>query len=87
MIIRCSETNQFHQRLKIIPPPRFEGYVLKEMADSQKRPQVAMLSFDVLVTALEACPEVPTMDVVVDRLLHEERKLGQDHGERAMTAR
>ena len=46
-----------------------------------------MLSFDVLVTALEACPEVPTMDVVEDRLLHEERKLGQDHGKRGMTAR
>ena len=44
-------------------------------------------SFDVLVTALEACPEVPTMDVVVDRLFHEERKLGRDDGERAMTVR
>ena len=32
-------------------------------------------SFNVLVTALEANPEVPKMDIVVERLLHEERKL------------
>ena len=32
-------------------------------------------SFDMLVTALEACPEVPEMGTVVERLLHEERKL------------
>ena len=31
-------------------------------------------SFGVLVTALEACPEVPSMEVVTERLLHEERK-------------
>ena len=36
-------------------------------------------SFGVLVTALEACPEVPTMDVVVERLLHEEQKSVSDH--------
>ena len=32
-------------------------------------------SFDMLLTALEACPEVPEMGTVVERLLHEERKL------------
>ena len=32
-------------------------------------------SFGVLVTALEASPEVPKMDVVTERLLHEERKM------------
>ncbi len=31
-------------------------------------------SFSVLVTALEAFPEVPKMDVVTERMLHEERK-------------
>ncbi|ORU94977.1 MAG: hypothetical protein A6F71_10150 [Cycloclasticus sp. symbiont of Poecilosclerida sp. M] len=31
-------------------------------------------SFGVLITALEACDEVPKMDVVMERLLHEERK-------------
>uniref|UniRef100_A0A1X7T471 CCHC-type domain-containing protein n=1 Tax=Amphimedon queenslandica TaxID=400682 RepID=A0A1X7T471_AMPQE len=32
-------------------------------------------SFDMLVTALEASPEVPEMGTVVEWLLHEERKL------------
>ena len=31
-------------------------------------------SFSVLITALEASVEVPKMDVVTERLLHEERK-------------
>ena len=49
-------------------------------------------SFGVLVTALEASLEVPKMEVVTERLLHEERKLigrvGADAGdEKAMTAR
>ncbi len=45
-------------------------------------------SFSVLVTALEACPEVPEMDVVTERLLHEERKLnarGDAVDEKALT--
>ena len=32
-------------------------------------------SYNVLVTALEAAAEVPSMEVVIERLLHEERKL------------
>ena len=32
-------------------------------------------SFSVLVTALEASPEVPLMEVVTERLVHEERKM------------
>ena len=32
-------------------------------------------SYNVLVTALEASAEVPKMEVVTERLLHEERKL------------
>ena len=49
-------------------------------------------SFGVLVTVLEASPEVPKMEVVTERLLHEERKLigrvGAGAGdEKAMTAR
>lgn len=35
--------------------------------------------FDVLVTALEANDDVPKMEMVVERLHHEERKL-RDHG-------
>ena len=31
-------------------------------------------SFGVLITALEASDEIPKMDVVTERLLHEERK-------------
>ena len=31
-------------------------------------------SFNMLVTTLEASPEVPKMEVVMERLLHEERK-------------
>ena len=50
-------------------------------------------SFGVLVTALEANPEVPKMEVVTERLLHEERKLlkresGSDPGdEKAMVSK
>ena len=49
-------------------------------------------SYNVLVTALEACPEVPAMEVVTERLLHEERKAkgdswqGNELGEKAMMA-
>ena len=49
--------------------------------------------FGVLVTALEASPEVPKMDVVTERLLHEERKMlsredGSNPGdEKAMVSR
>ena len=32
-------------------------------------------SFSMLVTALEACPEVPQLEVVTERLLHEESKM------------
>ena len=32
-------------------------------------------SFQMLVTALEACPEVPKLEVVLERLMHEEKKL------------
>ena len=35
-------------------------------------------SFGVLVTALEASPEVPKMEVVTERLLHEERKMAKN---------
>ena len=31
-------------------------------------------SYDMLVTALEACPDVPKLEVVTERLLHEESK-------------
>jgi hypothetical protein len=47
-------------------------------------------SFGVLVTALEASATVPTMDVVMERLLHEERKhkekeeSSSQHDEKAM---
>ena len=37
-------------------------------------------SFSVLVTALEASPDVPTMDVVTERLLHLERKMNERSG-------
>ena len=40
-------------------------------------------SFGVLVTALEASPEVPKMEVVTERLLHEEWKLISCTGARA----
>ena len=32
-------------------------------------------SFSMIVTALEACAEVPKLEVVTERLFHEERKL------------
>ncbi len=48
-------------------------------------------SFNMLVTALEASSNVPSIDVVTERLLHEERKMkdredsGESH-EKAMTS-
>ena len=49
-------------------------------------------SYNMLVTALEANAEVPKLEVVTERLLHEERKLKDREGagvnsEKAMTAR
>ena len=49
-------------------------------------------SFNMLVTALEANTNIPCMDVVTERLLHEERKLKDREGsgsshEKAMTSR
>ena len=50
-------------------------------------------SYCVLVTALEACAEVPKMETVTERLLHEERKLTdgessyRNDGDKAMAAR
>ena len=36
-------------------------------------------SYDILVTALEASVEVPKMEIVTERLLHEERKIKEKH--------
>lgn len=50
-------------------------------------------SYSMLVTALEACVDVPKMEVVTERLLHEERKLADAEcsygyeSEKVMTAR
>ena len=47
-------------------------------------------SFNMLVTALEANPDVPKIDVVTERLLHAERKMivHRDHSrEKAMASR
>ena len=37
-------------------------------------------SYDILGTALEASVEVPKMEIVTERLLHEERKIKEKHG-------
>ncbi len=39
-------------------------------------------SFNMLVTAFEACEDVPKMEVVTERLLHEERKLRERDAEK-----
>ena len=50
-------------------------------------------SYSMLVTALEACPDVPKMETVTERLLHEERKRTDSdisngsNGDKAMTAK
>ena len=47
-------------------------------------------SFDMLVTALEASPEVPKIEVVTERILHEESKrkhAGIEHEVKAMTSK
>ena len=46
-------------------------------------------SFDMLVTALEASPEVPKIEVVTERLIHEEtkQKEGIQQDEKAMSSR
>ena len=43
-------------------------------------------SYSVLVTALEANAEVPSMETVTERLLHEERKLSEHQNDKAMAA-
>ena len=50
-------------------------------------------SYSMLVTAMEACPDVPKMETVTERLLHEERKrnngdnLSGNNGDKAMFAK
>ena len=44
-------------------------------------------SFNMLVTALEANPDVPQMEVVTERLLHEERKLKDRDGSSSETTK
>ena len=46
-------------------------------------------SYDMLVTALEASPDVPKIEVVTERLLHGEtkRKEGNQQDEKAMASR
>lgn len=44
-------------------------------------------SFNMLVTALEANPDVPQMEVVTERLLHEERKLNDRDGSSGETTK
>ena len=39
-------------------------------------------SLQMLVTALEACPEVPKLEVVLERLMHEEKKLKEKSEQR-----
>ena len=43
-------------------------------------------SYSVLVTALEAHAEMPSMETVTERLLHEERKLSEHENDKAMAA-
>ena len=43
-------------------------------------------SYSVLVTALKANAEVPSMETVTERLLHEERKLSEHQNDKAMAA-
>ena len=43
-------------------------------------------SYSVLVTALEAHAEVPSMETVTETLLHEERKLSEHENDKAMAA-
>ena len=38
-------------------------------------------SYDMLVTALEACENVPSMEIVIDRLLYEKKKSRDRQGE------
>ena len=71
--------------------PSFDGLAVGNDAVSEEDRAVHLLSslpdsFGVLVTALEANPEVPKMEAVIKRLLHEERKLREqtDDSDKAM---
>lgn len=44
-------------------------------------------SFDMLVTALEASPIVPAMELVTERLLHEEQKMQERDASGSETTR
>ena len=35
-------------------------------------------SYDMLVTALEAIPEIPNMETITEKIIHEERKIKEN---------
>ena len=59
------EMTEIFNGLSVIGDPVSEVHLLASLPDS----------FNMIVTALEANPEVPEMEVVTERLLHEGRKL------------
>ena len=61
-------TELFSALAEIDSPLSDEDKVVYMLASSPE-------SFGVLLTALEACSEVQKMDVVIERLLHEEQKM------------
>ena len=77
--LRLQEGDSVQAHVKVLTEI-FDGLAVAGDAVSEEDRAVHLLaslpdSFGVLVTALEANPKVPMMEVVIERLLHEERKL------------
>ena len=59
---------EIFEELAIVGDPLDEESKVVHLLASSPKP------YDMLVTALEASPEVPKIDIVTERLLHEETK-------------
>ncbi len=94
--LRLKEGESVQKHIKVLTE-LFEGLAVIGDPIKEEDRVVHLLAslpepFNMLVTALEASTDVPNLDVVTERLLHEERKLKDREGsgsshEKAMTSR
>ena len=82
--LRLKEGELVQQHIKVITE-LFEGLSVIGDAVKEEDRVVHLLaslpeSFNMFITALEVNTDVPSMDVVTERLLHEERKLKDREG-------
>ena len=77
--LKLNENESVHNHIKsmmeIFEALSVIGYVVEEEDRVVQLLATLPDSFRMLVTALEANPEVPRLEVVTERLLHEEKKI------------